>query len=331
MKDKVSIIVPIYNVGKYLSKCIESIINQDYQNIEIILVDDGSPDNSGSICDKYASKDSRIKVIHKKNGGVSSARNEGIKNATGKYLCFADGDDYVMNDYISYLVNLITQNDADIAMTTDVFNDFDLNQSKDYIENWTPEHATEMILCYRVPIGVYSKIFKCDFIKKNVQFSTDLVIGEGFNFNTAAFQRAKKIVVGHRKIYFYRKDNPTSVTTIYNDRKWTNGLFAIDKIWEDLIIKTPKVQKAWKYADWRTKTDVYDLIVIAQAEKKYPDTYNRVKKNIRRGFIYSLFRPVSMKNKLRAAVMMVCPKLIPYAMIKRRNKHNIIVEKRDEQ
>ena len=102
----VSVIIPIYNVENFVEKCIESILFQTIQNLEIILVDDGSSDGSGDICDVYAKKDARIKVIHKKNGGVSSARNMGISNATGEYICFVDGDDFVADDYIEYLLRL---------------------------------------------------------------------------------------------------------------------------------------------------------------------------------------------------------------------------------
>ena len=95
MDKLISVIVPIYNVEKYLTKCIESIINQTYKNLEIILVDDGSPDKSPIICDEYAKKDNRIKVIHKKNGGLSDARNYGMSLATGEYISFIDSDDYI--------------------------------------------------------------------------------------------------------------------------------------------------------------------------------------------------------------------------------------------
>ena len=103
MNEKISVIVPVYNVEKYIGECIKSIINQDYENIEIILVDDGSNDKSGEICDEYTLKDKRVKVIHKENGGVSSARNRGIESSTGEYIAFVDGDDYVTKDYVSYL------------------------------------------------------------------------------------------------------------------------------------------------------------------------------------------------------------------------------------
>lgn len=104
MKKLISIIVPVYKVAKYLPRCIESILRQTYPNFELILVDDGSPDKSGKICDKYAQKDSRIRVIHKKNGGVSSARNAGLDIAQGEYISFIDSDDWVSRDYLEKLV-----------------------------------------------------------------------------------------------------------------------------------------------------------------------------------------------------------------------------------
>lgn len=111
----ISIIIPVYNVEEFIDKCIKSVINQTYKDLEIILVDDGSPDNCGNICDKYAKEDQRIKVIHKENGGLSDARNIGIHNATGKYITFIDSDDYVELDYIEYLYGLIQKYNVDIS------------------------------------------------------------------------------------------------------------------------------------------------------------------------------------------------------------------------
>ena len=104
MKKSVSVIIPVYNVEKYISKTVESVINQDYSNVEIILVDDGSPDNSNKIIDEMARRDHRIVCIHKENGGVSSARNAGLKIAKGEYVTFIDGDDWVEPNYISYFI-----------------------------------------------------------------------------------------------------------------------------------------------------------------------------------------------------------------------------------
>lgn len=116
MNPKISIIVPIYNVEKYLQKCVDSILCQTYKNLEIILVNDGSPDNCPAICDEYAKKDKRIKVIHKQNGGVSSARNAGLDVATGKYVQFVDSDDWVEPEYSKTMINLIEENNCDLGI-----------------------------------------------------------------------------------------------------------------------------------------------------------------------------------------------------------------------
>jgi glycosyltransferase involved in cell wall biosynthesis len=114
-KDLISVIIPIYNVGDYLKKCVNSIINQTYKNLEIILVDDGSTDKSGILCDEFAKKDSRIKVIHKQNGGLSDARNCGIEASSGKFIAFIDSDDFIAPDFYEYLLSLQKENNADIA------------------------------------------------------------------------------------------------------------------------------------------------------------------------------------------------------------------------
>lgn len=113
--QKISIIIPVYNVEKYIKKCLDSVINQTYKNIEIIVIDDGSTDKSSSICDEYAKKDKRIRVIHQENKGLSGARNTGLKYITGDYITFIDSDDYVEKDYVEYLYNLIIEDDYDIS------------------------------------------------------------------------------------------------------------------------------------------------------------------------------------------------------------------------
>ena len=112
----ISVIVPVYNVEKYLANCLDSIINQTYKNLEILLIDDGSTDNSGKICDDYAKKDNRIKVIHKENGGLSSARNIGINNANGNYLSFIDSDDTINHEMMNNMLDSINKNNTDMAI-----------------------------------------------------------------------------------------------------------------------------------------------------------------------------------------------------------------------
>ena len=116
MEDKVSIVVPVYGVEQYIGTCIESLQAQTYENLEILLVDDGGKDASGQICDRYGAEDLRIKVIHKSNGGAASARNAGLDAATGEYICFVDGDDAVHPDYVRSLLTALTDHNADIAV-----------------------------------------------------------------------------------------------------------------------------------------------------------------------------------------------------------------------
>lgn len=130
----VSVIVPVYNVEKYLNRCIESLINQTYKNIEVLLIDDGSTDTSGLICNEFAEIDKRIKVFHKKNGGLSDARNFGIKKAMGKYLTFVDSDDYVDKLYIEILLKEILKKNADIAISNYkcVYDAYQINKKSNY-------------------------------------------------------------------------------------------------------------------------------------------------------------------------------------------------------
>ena len=106
---KISIIVPVYNAEQYLRRCIDSILNQSFTDFELILIDDGSKDKSSDICDEYAAKDSRIKVYHKENGGVSSARNLGLDNANGEWIAFVDSDDFIKEDYLKHMAILISK------------------------------------------------------------------------------------------------------------------------------------------------------------------------------------------------------------------------------
>lgn len=128
---QISVIVPVYNVEQYLSRCLDSIINQTYRNFEVILVDDGSPDKCPEICDYYALQDNRIKVIHKENGGLADARNEGIRASSGEFITFIDSDDFVSFRYLEVLLDGITRHNADIIIAK-----FQRFESKNNIKNF---------------------------------------------------------------------------------------------------------------------------------------------------------------------------------------------------
>ena len=141
MSDLVSIVIPIYNSGEYLEECLNSILLQDYMNWEAILVNDGSTDRSEMICKQFASQDTRFKVIDKENGGVSSARNSGLSEANGDYICFIDSDDYIKNNYLSHLYGLIKTHNAKLALckfdkgeekVSDILNNLNLLHERQY-------------------------------------------------------------------------------------------------------------------------------------------------------------------------------------------------------
>ena len=171
MKKAVSVIVPVYNVEKFIFKTVNSILNQDYKNIKIILVDDGSPDISAKIIDELAKKDNRIVCVHKENGGVSSARNAGLKIATGEYVIFIDGDDWVEPNYVSYLLNLVEKNKCEIGMNKNNYSDDNMNSSDiEYVVS--DEKAIEWIYLGNIFVAVWNKIYSMPFLKKIIFFLT---------------------------------------------------------------------------------------------------------------------------------------------------------------
>lgn len=322
---KVSVILPVYQVEKYLGICIESVINQNYQNLEILLIDDGSTDKSGDICDKYAIRDKRIRVIHKENEGVSTARNVGIDNATGEWICFADSDDILEKDYVEYLLNMALDYQVDVAVTTGFFTTFGGKQvEQDCITEVSGEDATAAILYYHVPIGCYCKIFKRSFLTENkILFYPDVYIGEGFNFNVLAFSKADKVAIGHRKVYCYRRDNTASAMTDFKLHKAEMAIKAIQIIRDNLQIKSSRLLAACEYADWHTQGDMYNWMVLAKAQRQYPILYNQCYKKVHSYAFQAIFAPVNKKERFRAVVQFIHPRLLAFMLEIRRWKSSL--------
>ena len=246
MKEKplVSIIVPVYNVEKYLSECIDSILSQTYENIEIILIDDGSTDKSAQICDEYTAKDKRAAVVHKTNEGVSAARNDGLKAANGQLIMFVDSDDWIDSETCGTAVNAMQESGADVVMWTYI-SENNGNQSRKIIfgsdtifegtdvteklhrrlfgltgeELANPELADS--LC-----PVWGKLYKKELILNNDISFVDLSeIGtyEDGLFNIEVFSQVEKAVYLNKCLYHYRKENTSSVTSGYRKdlfEKW---------------------------------------------------------------------------------------------------------------
>ncbi|MFI3836121.1 glycosyltransferase family 2 protein [Streptococcus equinus] len=286
---KVSIIVAIFNVEKYLVKCIESIISQDYKNLEIILVDDNSTDKSSDICEKYAQKDSRIKVFHhKKNTRQAGVRNTGLKHSTGDYIVFVDGDDWLAADCISYLIKIIELTDSDMAINLVNFTTRDLKQLKHdgKIEVWTPEKALAEFVYPHLAVGVWNKIYRRELIEKNnIRFVEGLFTAEGDRFVFDVIQKSSKVGVGCRKVYYYRLNNTQSATTKYDVRQSQGAIEVVNKQKEDLIIKTPMVLNAINQHIWLNYFWNIRQIIALGKQNELKDSYqysiSYVKKNYR--------------------------------------------------
>lgn len=307
--EKVSAIVAIYNSERFLPKLIESIIHQTWYNLEILLVNDGSPDNSGSICDKYAEQDSRIRVIHKKNGGACEARNTGLEQATGEYILIIDGDDWLEPDYVEYLMNLVHQTNADMAMTDHIFTTRDRVQiENDYIEKWTPEDAFCGIIYPKIPIGPWNKIYRTDLLKKNnISFSVPWS-GEGLYFSSMAAQCAHCVAVGHKKIYNYRLNNTGSGLTNYKVIMGTNALENIKNIEKTRLIKTKRTEHAVKWHIWKNYNYVLFLIIATNSKKENETLYTECIHNIRsRLFDVLIHSELGPKTKIKMLIQGLFP------------------------
>ncbi len=310
INKKVSVIVPVYKSEKFLDKCVQSILSQTYKNIELILVDDGSPDNSGKICDDYAQKDERVVVIHKKNGGTCSARNAGLERVKGQYLMFVDGDDWLALDCIEYLMRIMQENDADMSMTDCVFTTRNMQQNAiDNIRKLTPEQAACEILYVKTPVGPWNKLYTTDIVKNNSLAFSVPWFGEGLWFSVMAAQYSHSIAYGHRKVYVYRKNNPNSGTTVRNVQHGLNSLNNIEYIKEQLVVKTERTESAADWHIWKNNFNLLVFIIGAHAQKEYQVQYRAALKNVKKMMPYVLMKSeVNIKSKAEIIGLSLFPR-----------------------
>lgn len=201
-----SVIVPVYKVEKYLSRCIESILNQSYSDLELILIDDGSPDNCGEICDEYAKQDDRIVVIHKKNEGVSVARNAGLDIAKGNYIGFVDSDDFIDRKMYGTMIEELESNQCDLAICGYDYVDEDGNINRPYniakneMLNQHDVIEKQFDICPTIRFGVWNKLYKKDLIKE-IRFPEDLHSGEDGVVLYEYLKRVANVVFVHKPLY----------------------------------------------------------------------------------------------------------------------------------
>ncbi len=320
--SKISIIVPVYNVEKYIRKCISSISEQTYKNIEIIAVDDGSTDESGKILDEISKGEPRIKIIHKKNEGVSAARNDGLAVATGDYVSFVDGDDYISKDYADYMAELAASG-ADFCLSTNCYMKKGEKQIEELkTEKYSPDDATALLLSCKVIVGCWNKLYKREFLKKNnLTFSSKLFYGEGLYFIVNAAQCANFVTVGNKKVYYYRRDNENSACTNFNIKKIQNGEESLKYIEKELVGKTKAIDSALMLHMAMFHIGAAVRIKTNNLEKKYSDDYKRrlgfIRKNI---FSILTDKRISLYRKILLFLGCISPKLLSTLDIKRRKR-----------
>ena len=207
MNDLITVMIPAYNAQKYIGRCIESLLKQTYKEIEILIVNDGSKDNTKSICEDYSQKDSRVRLVNQENGGEGAARNTGLKEAKGKYLSFVDADDYVKEDFIERLYTNLVNNNAGLAICgfTELREDTVLNETSGDITIMNQEEGMEMLLREDSFKGyVWNKIFDLDIIRqKKLSFDVSLAVWTDVLFVFQYMRHIDKIVFDPTPEYYY--------------------------------------------------------------------------------------------------------------------------------
>ena len=334
MNDMISVIIPIYNMEKYLKRCLDSVVNQTYKELEIILVDDGSSDSSGSICDTYATKDDRIKVIHQKNSGVSAARNAGLDIASGNYMAFVDPDDYIDTEMYQILISEMMSGDYDIVEcnyarfyenneTVIVKPNVDMEYVS-YKEIW---HAalTDYLFC-----GVWNKLFKRSVIGE-MRFNIDYKVSEDMLF---FFECAKKTDANlkyiNKTLYYYLQRDDSAIRRPFNKGRF-DMLSVLEKILESCVGDYELIS-AWNSYYLPNLINVsQNIVVTGKFSEKYDEIRNKIIKN---KYTIFKFKPYKINEKVRAIrkidklyvfLLWACPNLLrlsysKYSKLKNRNR-----------
>ena len=296
----VSVVVPIYNVEKYIGQCVDSLLNQDFENFELILVDDGSPDSCGEIIDEYSRKDDRIRVLHKENGGLSDARNAGVNIATAEYIIFVDSDDYVDSDYISELWRLHDKYGTDMCFTAAVKESDEgnaLSKKLDYVEGAISSSDAQAMILNGEVIGTSA----CGkLITKSLCIKYPFPKG--------------KLMEDLRTVFFMLNDvEKTGISTkqtyhyIQHEGSILHDRYGIDEAREYLDLGKMFVDIAGSRkilnASYARLLYIASIVVRGASEKSRKEIYSLVRNNIRPNLKYILCqRDISFPKKIRAII-----------------------------
>ena len=306
---QISVIVPVYNVEKYLNRCVESILSQTFKDFELLLIDDGSTDNSGSICDEYEKKDCRIKVIHKPNSGPSDARNVGIELAIGKYILFVDSDDWVSNDLLDFLYKLIVKNNADIALSGYISTGNTINNSLLRCKEThviSKENIRKFCLNKEI-VSPCGKLYKRDLFNK-IRFPSGQIYEDIFTV-FQVMSESNSVVVNLTPKYYYFSDITSITRSKFTKSRW-DLLKAYEDVLEACMNETEEVQKL---AEFRRNKCYFTLLChvafygFADDYKDKDKTVRYLLKNFRKHY-FSLVKSnlIPFDRKVIMSAMYIC-------------------------
>ena len=264
----ISVIVPVYNSEKHLKKCIDSVFSQTYQNWELVLVDDGSSDTSGEICDYYSWSDKRVKVIHQNNAGVSAARNTGIETAGGQYIMFIDSDDSITEDCIEILYTYLTNNQADIAAGRTCDEKYAWNAQKDMILWRGDEGIRNSLMDNPFTYAAWGKLYHRDAIG-DVRFRTDIRINEDSFFVFQVLCRKPVFICVNQRIYYYN-NNPESASRAAFSEKFFDIIKVSDLKYEIIKSTYLKCEKIAQNMCLKARMNLLHILAL-RTKKEYCD------------------------------------------------------------
>lgn len=305
----ISVIVPIYNVEKYLRKCVESIQTQSYRDLEIILVDDGSPDGCPVLCDELAKGDSRIKVVHKANGGLSIARNEGMKHVTGDYITFIDSDDTINPEMFESMLRVMTVINADISMcgSQTVTDDGSILTTDRFAEGGVYQSGSlmsEVVLPLKT--ASWNKLFKRTLISDH-QFPEGKIHGEDLVFILDTIDQSTKLVTTGYIGYNYFKRGNSITTSSFNARSF-------DEVWcKDMAValvreKFPEFETQALTWSFRARMNMIRGIIREGFEDQYVQLIEEYK-YLNKGIFRLILRYLGLKEILEYQILMCIPYL----------------------
>jgi len=295
----ISIIVPCYNVEQYLPKCIDSILNQTYKNLEVWLVDDGSPDNCGEICDEYAKRDVRIHVIHKENGGLADARNVALDVMTGEYVVCVDSDDYISPTHIEGLYHLIEKYGADVSVNTfcSFYEGASPNPSPKSAKDWVLDglHATEMMFSQEnFDNAACGKMYKASLFD-GIRYPKGLLF-EDLPTTYRLLLKANKVVYSNYKSYFYLLRENSIEGSAFSYNKYKSCISILNQLENDRCLFTNKVQIA---LNARLLSFLFHVLIIVP--NSYADIQHKLLELISNYRLSVLFNnKARMKNRIAA-------------------------------